>query len=475
MGPEHDETLSDTPPAPERRPAPGPPAERPAGRGHAAPGEAAGPAGGSSLPGGAGRPGRSPRAPRPAPAFGSVAADGARRLRRLARSLSALGAAAADRLRRTRLPPGSASALRAAAASAARRLRILARSASDAGSAAADRSRRIRLPAGSVSAVGTAAASGARRLRILAGSASAAGSVAARRSRRMRLPARSASALRAAAAFGSRPLRLLAGAVSAERRAAVPPITAPLVTLVALQAIVVFAFLLIEPTPRWIVLFGAAVGALAFRGVLAGVLREPFESRAGIAPYFFLPTLYMLVMPVFVEETVDGLWLIPAGFALTAGLAAVLAAELGSARRERAAYHTSRVIAALGTYAVAFALFDLGYLLDLGLREAVFAAGVGGALLCVELMREGDLDPLENLGFAAIIGLVAAEARWVLHYFPLEGELAALALLFVLFSAGALLHAHRTMQLSGRAALEYSAIGAAGLALIIGARLGGIA
>ena len=370
MGPEHDETLNDPPPVPGRRPAPGPAAGRPAGSGHAAPGEAAGPAGGSPLPEGAGRPGRAPRAGRPAPAFGSVAAAGARRLRILARSLAALGAAAADCSRRIRLPAGSMSALRVAAASGARRLRILVTSASAAGSVAPRRSRRIRLPAGSMSALRAAAASGARRLRILVTSASAAGSVAARRSRRMRLPARSASALRAAAAFAYRPARLLAGAVSAERRAAVPPITAPLVTLVALEAIVVFAFLLIEPTPRWIVLFGAAVGALAFRGVLAGVLREPFESGAGIAPYFFLPTLYMLVMPVFVEETVDGLWLIPAGFALTAGLAAVLAAELGSARRELAAYHPSRVIATLGTYAVAFALFDLGYLLDLGLPEA---------------------------------------------------------------------------------------------------------
>ena len=256
---------------------------------------------------------------------------------------------------------------------------------------------------------------------------------------------------------------------------AVPPITAPLVTLVALQSIVVFAFLLIEPTPRWMAPFGAAVGALAFRGVLESAARERFASGADIAPYFFLPTLYILVMPVFVDEAVGGLWLIPAGLALVAGLTAVLASEVGSARRDLAAYHPSRVVATLGTYAVAFALFDLGYLLDVGLEEAVLASGVGGALLCVELMHDGDLDPLENLGFAAIIGLVAAEARWVLHFFPLEGELAALALLFVLFAAGAILHAHRTMQLSPRAALEYSAIGAAGLALVIGARLSGIA
>ncbi len=270
-------------------------------------------------------------------------------------------------------------------------------------------------------------------------------------------------------------IQLASEAVTAHCHPGALPITAPLVTLVALQALVVSAFLLIEPTPRWMVLFGAAAGALAFRGVLEGSVREPFASGADIAPYFFLPTLYMLVMPVFAEEAVGGLWIVPAGLALIAGLAAILAAEVGSARPDLAAYHPSRVVATMGTYAVAFALFDLGYLLEVGLEAGVVAAGVGGALLCVELMREGNLDPLENLAFAAIIGLVAAEARWVLHFLPLEGELAALALLFVLFAASALLHAHRTLQLSARAAGEYAAIGAAGLALVIAARLSGIA
>lgn len=267
--------------------------------------------------------------------------------------------------------------------------------------------------------------------------------------------------------------RLVAETPTPSRHPLLVLITAPLVTLVALQSLVFLAFLLIEPTPKWIVLFGAAVCALSLHGILRSSIREPFASGADIAPYLFLPTLYSLVMPVFAEQAVSGLWLLPAGAALIAGLATILASELGSARPEMAAYRPSRVIAALGTYAVAFALFDLGYLLDLDVSQAVVAAAVGGALLAVELMREGDVDPLETLGFAAIVGFVAAEARWVLHFLPLEGELAALSLLLVLYAGSELLHAHRTRQLSPRTAGGYAAIVAAGLALVVVASVSG--
>ena len=253
------------------------------------------------------------------------------------------------------------------------------------------------------------------------------------------------------------------------------PLTAQLVTLVAIEAVVFFAFLLIEPTPRWLALFGAIVAALSFEGVLRSSVREPFASGADTVPYLFLPMLYALVMPVFAEYTVDGRWVLAVGAAVVAGFAAVLVAEIGSVRAHTAAHRPARVVAALGAYAVAFALFDLGYLLDLDVPGAMAAAAVGTALLGIELLREGEVDPLETLGFAAIVGLVAAESRWTLHFLPLEGELAALALLLVFYVSSGLLHAHLTRQLSARVASEYAAIAAAGLALVIGARAGGIA
>lgn len=253
------------------------------------------------------------------------------------------------------------------------------------------------------------------------------------------------------------------------------PLTPQLVTLVAIEAVVFFAFLLIEPTPRWLALFGAVVAALSFEGVLRSSVREPFASGADSVPYLFLPTLYALVMPVFVEHTVGGWWVLAGGAALVAGFAAVLLAEVGSVRTLALAHRPARVVAALGAYSVAFALFDLGYLLELDVPGAMGAAAVGAALLGIELLREGEVDPLETLGFAAIVGLVAAESRWTLHFLPLEGELAALTLLLVFYVSSGLLHAHLTRQLSRRAAGEYAAIAAVGLAIVVGARASGIA
>ena len=265
-----------------------------------------------------------------------------------------------------------------------------------------------------------------------------------------------------------------AEAAAGVRRSPGVPLTAQLVTLVAIEAIVFFAFLLIEPTPRWLALFGAVVAALAFEGVLRSSVREPFASGADAVPYLFLPTLYALVMPVFVEHAVGGRWVLAAAAALVAGFAAVLVAEVASVRAHTPAHRPARVVAALGAYAVAFALFDLGYLLELDVPGAMAAAAVGSALLGIELLREGEIDPLETMGFAAIVGLVAAESRWTLHFLPLEGELASLALLLVFYVSSGLLHAHLTRQLSARAAGEYAAIAAAGLALVIGARASGI-
>jgi hypothetical protein len=262
---------------------------------------------------------------------------------------------------------------------------------------------------------------------------------------------------------------------SAVRRSRGVPLTAQLVTLVAIEAIVFFAFLLIEPTPRWLALFGAVVVALSFEGVLRSSVREPFASGADTMPYLFLPTLYALVMPVFAEHTAGGWWVLAIGAALVAGFAAVLVAEIGSVRARARAHRPSRVVAALGAYVVAFALFDLGYLLELDVPGAMVASAIGAGLLGIELLREGEIDPLETLGFAAIVGLIAAESRWTLHFLPIEGGLAALALLLVFYVSSGLLHAHLTRQLSARAAGEYAAIAAAGLALVIGARAGGIA
>ena len=91
------------------------------------------------------------------------------------------------------------------------------------------------------------------------------------------------------------------------------------------------------------------------------------------------------------------------------------------------------------------------------------------------LLRDGDIDPLDTLVYAAITGVIVAELRWTLHFLPLAGHLAALTLLLAFYFVTGLVHSHLTRHLDRVVAAEHAAIVAAGLLVVIGARAAGIA
>ncbi len=253
-------------------------------------------------------------------------------------------------------------------------------------------------------------------------------------------------------------------------------IAAPAVTLTALVTVIFLMFLLVEPSPRWVILFGSAITTLAMDGILRSVRREAFET-AGIdtAPFLFLPALYVLIVPVFIEHAVRGYWIVPAG--VTAGVAfgVVVAGMLSSIREHDPARDVGRFITTAAAYFVVFALLSLTYTFELDLRSATLAVGLGSMLLAVEVLRDGEIDPLDTLVYAAITGVIVAELRWTLHFLPLAGHLAALTLLLAFYFVTGLVHSHLTRHLDRVVAGEHSAIVAAGLLLVAGARAAGIA
>lgn len=253
------------------------------------------------------------------------------------------------------------------------------------------------------------------------------------------------------------------------------PWTAHMTALTGIATLTFLMFVLVEPTPRWVLLVGAGAVLLGMEGTLRAVWREPFASGGDTVPYLFLPTLYTFSAPILIEHNADGyaapLWAVVAGL----GFAAVVAAEVMSVRTGSWLYPHARLVASAAAYFVAFTLFAMTYVLEPGLPAALVATWLVATMLAVALLREGEVDPVETAIFATVAGLVVAQARWLLFFLPVGDYLAGLALLLAFFLTIGLLHSHVTRQLSAAVALEYSAITAVGLALVVGARVAGIA
>ena len=257
--------------------------------------------------------------------------------------------------------------------------------------------------------------------------------------------------------------------------APMPLLTAPLAILTAIVTLAFLMFLLIEPTPRWIALFGAGVATLGTEGVLRSARGRSFQAGLDPTPQLFLPALYALVIPVFIEHNARGLWVPPIGLLAGAGFGAIVAAEVASVRAHEPQFDTARTVAGGAVYLTAFALFSLTYSFELVLPPAILAAALISGLLAIELLRDGIAEPLDVLGLSAVAAVIVGQMRWTLHFVPLDGHLAALGLLLAFFFASGVLHAHVTRHLQRNTVFEYSGIVAAGIVLIVAARAADLA
>lgn len=254
-----------------------------------------------------------------------------------------------------------------------------------------------------------------------------------------------------------------------------PLVGGPAALLAALVTLAFLMFLLIEPTPPWIALFGAVVAALGADGVLRHERRRAIEAGADTAPHLILPALYALALPPFVEQNTQGFATPLAGLAAGGGFLAVLAAEAHSLRAREPRLGAARLVAGAASYLVAFAAFSLAYDAGLDLARALAAVALASWLLAFALLREGHADPADTLILAAVVALVVAQLRWALHFVPLDGPLAAAALLIAFHFASGVLHAHLAQRLNRGALAAHVAVAAAGGALVVGARLAGLA
>ena len=254
-------------------------------------------------------------------------------------------------------------------------------------------------------------------------------------------------------------------------------ITPPIAILGGLMTIAFVMFVAIEPTPRWLLLFAAVIAVLGTDGALRQTWPRPFAGTGDAAdstPYLFLPALAAIAAPMLIEHNVRGYLVLPAALLAGAAFTVVIVAQVSSVRVGTPVYPLARLISTAAVYFAAFTLFSLSYVLDVELPAAVVAVGVVGAMLGVELFREGQVDPLETLLFAVVTGVIVGEARWAMYYIPAGGYLAGLALLLAFFLVTGLLHSHLTRRLNRAVTLEYGGIAAAGVLLVVIASQAGL-
>ena len=305
--------------------------------------------------------------------------------------------------------------------------------------------------------------------------------------RRLRaLSARALVWLRDIAALALRALRRLAiralrrlralGRLLAEAlqwlRATTP---AAAVVLAAIVTLSFLMFVLIEPTPRWILLLGVVAAALGTHGVLRSEHPRTFELGADSTPQLVLPALYALAIPLFIDQNARGLWVPFSAIAAGLGFAAIVVAEVRSVREFELGAAEARLVSDVGAYLTAFALLSLLYTRDPSLPAAVATAALVGGLLSFEVLRNSSLGVLDMLTFALVGALVIGELRWALHFVPLDGHLAAVALLLAFFFVSGVLAARLRGQLTHEVLVQYSALTAIGAVIVTAARAADLA
>ena len=252
------------------------------------------------------------------------------------------------------------------------------------------------------------------------------------------------------------------------------PMNPYMVVLAGVVTLVTLAYLLVEPSPRWFLIMGAIAVAGGLDGVLRATWRVTYRD-AETTPALFMPALFILAVPPLIEHNVRGLNVIPAGIAVGVAFFGIVAAQVGSARPGASYYPWARTISTAGAYAAAFAFFSLTYVYDLGAGASALACGLVALMLAIEVLREGEVDAAETAGYAAAAGAAVGQWRFALHYLPVDGYLGGLAVVLGFLVVTGLLQAYITRSLDRRTTIDHAVIATAGAALVIGARVAGLA
>jgi hypothetical protein len=230
-------------------------------------------------------------------------------------------------------------------------------------------------------------------------------------------------------------------------------------------------FITVNPPEPWILFVLTVLVGLGTDGIIRAHPRGQFASVADTAPHLFVPVLFALSAGLFLEDVVLGYWAIPAVAGAAVLMGATLYAEHIAVDTHDPSFPSARFVLNLVTYLAAFGFFSVVYGFDVELLPAAVSLGLVTTLLSIEVFRDAEADPIRALVFAAVVGVIIGEARWVLYFLPLDGFLAAVFLLLVFYLSTGVISHYLTDHLNMAVLLEFALVTAAGLTIVIGGRM----
>ena len=245
----------------------------------------------------------------------------------------------------------------------------------------------------------------------------------------------------------------------------------PLLSLVFCVGLALF--ISVEPVQPLLLLALTAIMGLGADGIIRAHPRAEFHSVADTSPYLFVPVLFTLSTGLFLEDVILSYWAVPAVSGAGVLMGATIYAEHISVEPEHPSFPMARFVLNVMTYLTAFGFYAVVYGFDVDLLPAAFAVGLISMLLSIEIFREAEADPIRALVFAAVIGVIVAEARWVLYFLPLEGFLAGIFLLLCFYLTTGLISHYLTEHLERAVLLEFAAVTGVGLSIVIAGRVWG--
>jgi hypothetical protein len=247
------------------------------------------------------------------------------------------------------------------------------------------------------------------------------------------------------------------------------PSRAGLIPLLAvLYAAGLALFITLNPPEPWILFALTVLVGLGTDGIMRGHPRGQFSSVADTAPHLFVPVLFSLSAGLFLEDVVLGYWAAPAVVGAGVLMGCAVYAEHISVEPESTSFPAARFVLNLVTYLAAFGFYSVVYGFDVELLPAAASLALVSMLLSVEVFRDAEADPIRALVFAAVIGVIIGEARWVLYFIPLDGFLAAVFLLLAFYLTTGVISHYLTDHLNAVVLLEFAAVTAIGLSIVIG-------
>lgn len=226
------------------------------------------------------------------------------------------------------------------------------------------------------------------------------------------------------------------------------------------------AFVAIEPTQEWLLLLLTGLVALGSEGIIRTHPQARDFELDDIILHIFAPTVFTLVIGLFLEDFANGYAAVPAGILMALPFGAILNAEYHSINHRSPLYHAAHLMLNTTAYVTAFLFFVAIYDFDIDLWKTVAAVGIVSFILAVEILREETYDLGQLLVFSAVVGLLAAQTALAIYFLPLSGGASAVFLLLAFYSVTGVLHHYLIDDINGFTIAEFIAISLAGLGMI---------